>query len=98
MKFSEFLKMRTKKEWGTLLGVLLFFSLVYILSGIPFFMIDPFFYGVASIFFIHDVFFRTPSFNIKTRIINAFFGGAFIHMFVQSSCALFAKWAVWRFI
>lgn len=97
MNFSEPLKMRTKKEWGILISILSFFSLIYIFSGIPFFIIDPFFYGIASIFFIHDVFFRTPCFNIKTRLINAFFGGAFIWMFIKSLSKLFAKWMIWKF-
>lgn len=60
-----------------------------------------FFQGAASAWFIYTTFcIDVVKLGLETRkkqLIHAMVGGAFIWMFIESACKLFAKWAVWRF-
>ncbi len=62
---------------------------------------DMFFQGAASVYFIYTTFFidlvKLGAETKKRQLMTAFLGGAFVWMFIESSCKLFAKWAVWRF-
>jgi hypothetical protein len=95
--FKEALRKTTKIEWCICIGGICLFFFFYHFSHIPRYIIDPFFYGYTSSFFIYSIFFKKELSSIKNRLCNAMIGGAFIWMFIESLSKLFAKWAVWRF-
>ena len=95
--FTEALKNTTKIEWVVSLGGLSIFIFFYHFSNIPHFIINPFFLGFTSGFFIYSIFFKKNPGSIKNRLCSAMIGGAFIYLFIESLSKLIAKWAVWRF-
>ena len=98
-KAIEFYKGLSKWYWVSVVVGWIGFDLLYHYFKIPRLFVDPFFYLVASLLFIYEIFFSKwkENISINRRLIGAMVGGMFIWMLIESSSKLFAKWAVWRF-
>lgn len=94
---KEVLKRNTKTEWTICLIVVCVSAFLFVSKIIPRLITETFFQGFASVCLVYSVFLKKTPVTIKNRLIEAMFGGAFIWMFIESACKLFAKWAVWRF-
>ena len=93
--FTKALKNTTRIEWIICLSGIAFFFCLYHFSHLPRFIIDPILYGFAAGLFVYSVFIKKNHGSIKHRLYGAMIGGAFIYMFLESVCALIAKWAIW---
>lgn len=88
---NESLKTTTKTEGIICLGIIIVSFFLEFILHIPSFVVNPFFLACASIFSIYRVFYREKELPIKNRLVTAFFGGAFIYLFVESLSKLIAK-------
>ena len=95
--FTEALKNTTKMEWMICFGGIVFFFFLYHFSTLPRLIINPFLYGFAAGLFVYSAFFKKNLGIIKHRLYNAMIGGAFIYLFLESICSLFAKLAAYRY-
>ena len=82
----------------TYIGVSVF-TLLLFSKAVPRLVYDVLFFSFASFSTIYFTFYSKSKdkIPIKSRLLGAMVGGAFVWQLIEASSKLFAKWAVWRF-